>query len=149
MKTALLRAALLLAGLVLSAASASAQTTHIVDSVGVAFVPENITIAEGDSVRWTNLAAGNHNVAETDCPATISSVYNGGFLSGNPGAVDTYELQFNSPGLICYICEPHIPAGMLGTITVGSPVPTLGEWGLISMGALFALAGGVLVARRV
>lgn len=148
MKLALLRAPLFLAGLVLCTASASAQTTHIVDTLNLSFSPADITIAAGDTVRWINLSPGNHNVAETDCPATTNSMYNGGFYSGFPNQVAQFEVQFNTPGVVCYICEPHVPAGMFGTITVGSPVPTLGEWGLISMGALFALTGGVLIARR-
>lgn len=149
MKLALLRAPLLVVGLLFSAASASAQTTHIVDTQNLSFTPANITIAPGDSVKWINLSPGNHNVAETDCPASTSSMYNGGFYSGFPNQVAEFTVQFNTPGQVCYICEPHVPAGMFGTITIGSPVPTLGEWGLISMGALFALAGGLLVARRV
>jgi plastocyanin len=132
----------------LSATPAAAQTTHIVEAAGISFDPPDITISVGDTVRWIYLELASHNVAETDCPSDVGSVYNGGIYSGPPGAVDEFEVTFNSPGQICYICEPHAFAGMLGTINVLAPVPTLGEWGLISMGALFALAGGVLIARR-
>lgn len=142
-------ALLLLVGMALSAAPASAQTTHIVEAVGILFDPPSLVIDAGDTVRWTNLQLANHNVAETDCPANVGSVYNGGFYSGSPGAVDEFEVTFDSAGQVCYLCEPHGFAGMLGTITVvGAPVPTLDEWGLTAMGVLFALAGGVLIARR-
>ncbi|MFT5050047.1 MAG: plastocyanin [Chlamydiales bacterium] len=134
----------------LAAAPSFAQTTHIVTSSAIEFSPQNIVIQEGDSIMWTSLMAGNHNVVETDCPATTGSVDNGGFSSGFPGAVDTYTLQFNDAGTICYLCEPHVPVGMFGTITVqaAAPVPTMGEWGLVTMSVLLLGFGAFQLKRR-
>ncbi len=128
---------------VLMSAPAGAQTTHIVTTSGFDFVPENITIQAGDSIMWTDLQAAFHNVVETDCPTSSSSTSNGGFDSGIAGGVDTFTVQFNDAGTFCYICEPHVSLGMVGSITVEevTPVPTLDEWGLIAMGALLLFCG--------
>lgn len=144
------RAAAVLGVVALSAAPSLAQTTHVVTVSGFDFVPEDITIQQGDSIMWTNLAAGFHNVVETDCPANGSSVDNGGFNSGIAGAVDTYTLQFNDVGTFCYICEPHVPLDMFGSVTVqaGTGVPTMGEWGLIALGGLLMGLGCVVLMKR-
>ena len=71
--------------------------------------------------------------------------------AGNPGDVDTYTLQFNTPGSVCYVCEPHVALNMIGTITVeavGPTVPTMGEWGLIAMGLLFVAFGSYTLLKR-
>ncbi len=99
-------------------AESLAQTTHIITTSGFSFSPNNITISKGDTVRWTNLQGNSHNVAQTDCPATPTSVYNGGFFSGFGGDVDTFELVFNDVGEFCFICQPHVSFSMNGHITV-------------------------------
>jgi plastocyanin len=98
--------------------SALAQTTHVITTSGFSFSPNNITIREGDTVRWTNLQGGSHNVAQTNCPETASSLYNGGFYSGFGGAVNTFEVTFDDAGEICFVCEPHVAFAMIGHITV-------------------------------
>ena len=100
------------------ASSGSAQTQHIVSASGFNFSPKNITIRQGDSVKWMNLQGNSHNVAQTDCPASINSTYNGGFWSGFGGDVPTFEVTFNEAGEFCYICEPHVLGGMNGHISV-------------------------------
>ena len=144
------RMAAILGAMTVAAAPSFAQTTHIVDAVNLEFVPADITIQEGDSVRWINLQAGFHNVVSTDCPVDSSSVANGAFSSGNPGDVDEYTLQFNSAGTVCYLCEPHVTFDMFGTITVepAGAVPTMGEWGLIAMGALLLGFGCYQLTKR-
>lgn len=134
------------AALLLFSGTASAQTTHIVTVSGFSFSPSTITIAEGDTVRWINLNPV-HNVAQTDCPATSSSSYNGGFYSGAPGAVSSFEVTFNSLGEFCYICEPHAPSfDMYGTVVVAAPVPALSTYGVGALVVLLSVAG-VLVLR--
>ncbi len=85
------------------------------------FVPRNITIAEGDTVRWT-WGSDNHNVVAGKVfnPNEIfrSTVENTGFvfeqnfsrqfLNSNPVANNVYD----------YHCEPHAAMDMAGTITV-------------------------------
>jgi len=98
-------------------ASTAAQTTHVVSTAGNNFVPAEITIEVGDTVRWTDLVP-SHNVAEVDCPSTAASVPNGGFYSGSPGEVDEFSVTFTSEAEHCYICPPHSSGGMWGKITV-------------------------------
>jgi plastocyanin len=134
----------------LTAAPSFAQTTHVVDAVGFSFVPQDITIQAGDTVQWINLAGDFHNVVETDCPATAASSGNSGISSGTAGTVDTFSLVFNDPGTLCYICEPHVPLGMFGSVTVqpAAGVPTMGEWGLITMSVLLLGFGAYQLRRR-
>jgi plastocyanin len=120
---------------------AAAQTTHNVTVVGNTFSPANITIAQGDSVLWTGLQPLFHNVAETNCPATPSSAYNGGFYSGFPNAVPTFTHTFNGVGSFCYICESHVGVSMFGSVTVQASLPTLSTWGVVAMGLLLGAAG--------
>jgi len=84
------------------------------------FVPNDITIAAGDTVRWTNVE-GVHNVAADD----------GSFrnqIAGNPWV---FNREFSEPGVVRYFCEVHsapgldINSAMSGRITVVAPqVPT-------------------------
>lgn len=112
------RLATLLALAFFGSAPSFAQTTHVIDISGFSFTPQDITIQVGDSVKWINLQAGFHNVVETDCPASTGSIYNGGYSSGAPGAVDTFTLQFTATGASCFVCEPHAFFGMYGRVTV-------------------------------
>jgi len=134
----------------LAAAPSFAQTTHVVTASGLSFSPADIVIQSGDTVMWTNLMGGFHNVAESNVPASSSSVYNGGFYSGSPGAVDTYSVTFNDVGVLSYICEAHVSFDMFGSITVQSAggVPTMGEWGLITMSVLLLGFGAFQLKRR-
>lgn len=137
-----------LAVLLAFSGAASAQTTHIVTTSGFSFSPDNITIAEGDTVRWINLDPV-HNVAQTDCPATGASTYNGGFRSGDPGAVSMFEVTFNSIGEYCYICQPHAAAfDMYGTVVVAAPVPALSTYGIGALVVLLSVAGILMLRAR-
>jgi len=128
---------LCLAVLLACAASTPAQTTHIVTVSGLNFSPKNLTITAGDSVQWTNLQSGGHSVTQTNCPATSTSLWNGGFRSGNGGAVNTFTVLFPVPESVCYICEPHVVFGMNGTVTV---LPNPNPW-IDLGGGLAGIAG--------
>jgi plastocyanin len=47
--------------------SVSSATIHNVVLSGISFTPRNLTIQQGDTVRWTN-QGGFHNVAEVSTP---------------------------------------------------------------------------------
>lgn len=91
------------AGILLTAMSficplgASAET-HNVNIVGLTFQPNDLTIAVGDTVRWTS-GGGNHDVRAD----------NGEWASPLP--VTTYERTFNSIGEILYHCSVHSAPG--------------------------------------
>lgn len=116
-----------LAFIALSGAALAGGTTHVVTTSGFSFSPADITIEVGDTVMWTNLQIGFHNVAETDFPPSTSSTNNGGFFSGPPGTQATFLHTFNVAGQFAYVCETHTLSGMFGTVTVqpaaiGTPV---------------------------
>lgn len=89
------------------------------------FSPANISIQAGDTVRWENLGAMNHNVASTDlnylfrCADGCDDTGGNGNPLGN-GWIS--EVTFHkSNGSIPYVCEPHVGFGMTGSIAVQTP----------------------------
>jgi plastocyanin len=95
----------------------SFATIHVVNVSGLSFSPANITIQQGDTVRWVK-TAGVHNVAETSAVPV--------FRSGDPtGSAFTYNFAFNAPlvGTYSYRCDVHFSSGMVGTVTVQAPPP--------------------------
>lgn len=107
------------------ASHAAAQVTHDVDvGPGLDFAPADLTIALGDTVRWT-WQGGSHNVE-----SGVGGVHDGNFTSGAPTpAVGTvYEVIFDDEFLKShpmpddvypYYCINHFGLGMVGQITVG------------------------------
>lgn len=82
---------------------------------GLNFTPADITINIGDKVLWKN-ESGSHNVN-----GSLATYPNNpeGFLSGSASAAPwEFEFTFNTPGLYNYQCDPHVGAGMVGTVTV-------------------------------
>ena len=87
----------ILALLALSPLAAPAAT-HDVSIVGLSFRPNDLTIAVGDTVRWTN-DGGAHDV-RADSGEWASAI---GF--------DTYERTFDSVESILYHCSVHSAPG--------------------------------------
>ncbi len=94
------------------------------------FVPEQLTIKAGDTVRWINVSGWPHNVQfrADEVPGGAADILNRamakriGHLSGQllvaPNAV--YEISFaNAPtGTYGYTCTPHELWGMDGSLIV-------------------------------
>jgi plastocyanin len=99
-------------------ASASAATVNVRAS-GVNFSPPSLTIAPGDTVKWTN-DGGQHNVHFEDGqfqqPMSPSTVW-----------PDPVQRTFASEGRFAYFCDQHKDFGMTGVITVkaGVAAPTV------------------------
>ena len=129
MKQFTLRGAVALTCAVLCWAVPANAATVEVAAVGLTFVPADVKINPGDSVHWTGLVGGFHTVAEVD--TAISNTWNNGFHSA--AFAGEFTLEFNTPGVFHYICEPHVFSGMRGTVTVNAPepIPTVSDWGLI------------------
>ena len=96
-------------------ASTGSSTTHIVEVIDFDFVPKDIMIREGDTVRfvWTGII-----------PHTTTSDIDSGVDSWDSGLLDqgaTYDVVINNLGYHPYYCIPHgAPGGigMAGSITV-------------------------------
>jgi plastocyanin len=79
---------------------------------GIQFDPAEVTIGDGDAVKWTNNEAVAHDVDGSGPGGKFSSGPTGGMSQG-----DTYTFTFKEPGTYEYVCRVHAP-GMAGTVTV-------------------------------
>jgi plastocyanin len=74
------------------------------------FVPAELTIKAGTTVRWTNQDTYGHTVTSgtREAPTTI--------FDSPVAAGQSFSFTFKDPGVYPYHCTPH--QGMDGTITV-------------------------------
>lgn len=109
-------------------------TTHevrmLLDGQTYKFDPADLTIKQGDGVKWIMVSGAPHNVAfdpakipddveqvlsanMSDQQAPLSSKY---LTQPN----ETYTMSFAGvkPGTYDYVCTPHVMMGMTGKITV-------------------------------
>jgi hypothetical protein len=77
------------------------------------FRPENIQVAPGTTVTWTNDGRNEHDVLPAEGDDWGVEVED--FAPG-----DTYSFTFESPGVYDYYCSIHgtKTAGMVGTVVV-------------------------------
>ena len=101
------------------------------DAKGYRFDPANITVKQGDGIKFVVVSGGPHNVAFD--PATIPADVKGQ-LDANMGTDKMGELSSNmkmnagesvtvsfaniKPGQYPYHCVPHLALNMKGVITV-------------------------------
>jgi len=82
-----------------------------VDSTNLRFSPSEVTLNEGDTIRffWSGELLP-HNAVESD----------GLFDSGEPSRNVDYSYTFNvgENGTYEFVCEPHESVGMVGTVNV-------------------------------
>lgn len=106
--------------------------THEVRMVGdgqtYKFEPANLTIKQGDGVRWIMVSGGPHNVAfqnvadaaksqlMANMPNQMKELTSPMMMNAN----ENYTASFaNVPtGKYNYVCEPHAAMNMTGSITV-------------------------------
>ena len=74
------------------------------------FVPDNVVIKKGDTVRWTNTDEIIHVFA------SMPFIGRSGLYAGNVEPGDNWEYTFTEAGEYFYICFIH--RGMIGKITV-------------------------------
>jgi plastocyanin len=147
----------------------SAHTVEMTD--GLAFEPDSLTVAPGDTVTWDNVGGQGHSVTayEEGIPDGAEYWASGGFDSeqaardgygiggsleetGNVPGGESWSHTFETEGTHEYFCIPHEGGGMVGQIEVsadggdgGSSLP-IGVPGLIfgGLGAVVvAVIGGV------
>lgn len=103
-------------------ASTAWGATVDVSIVNFQFSPTNLTINQGDTVRWSNNSGGTQH-------STTSTTAVGGCVEGGPDPWNSllllpgqnFQKTFNTPGTFPYKCIPHCSGGMRGTITVLPP----------------------------
>ena len=120
-----------------------------VDSTNLQFSPSEVTITEGDTVRffWHGQLLA-HNAAEK----------NGIFDSGDPERDVDYSFKFEvgTNGTYDFVCEPHESANMVGKIIVNPLIVTEEEVeeeeksvpGFSAILLLTSLITGAIVSRR-
>ena len=120
-----------------------------VDSTNLQFSPSEVTITEGDTVRffWQGQLLA-HNAVEK----------NGIFDSGDPQRDVDYSFKFEvgTNGTYDFVCEPHESANMVGKIIVNPIIVTEEEVeeeeksvpGFSTILLLTSLIAGAIVSRR-
>lgn len=107
-----------------TAHSATAEGSDVivtVDSTSLRFSPSEVTVTEGQAVRfmWAGQALAHNAVAD-----------DGLFDSGDPEQDVDYRFVFEpgTAGTHTFVCEPHASVGMVGTVTVeAAPVEEVEE----------------------
>ncbi len=95
-------------------------TVHNVAVGSNFFNPSSLTIAQGDTVIWTN-TSGSHNVNGT----TSTFPSNPESFGNSVGTGWTFQHVFRTVGNYSYQCDPHAP-GMSGSVTVNPLSPVTG-----------------------
>jgi plastocyanin len=113
---ALFTVVLMVASFVAVVSPAAAETITIkmgTDSGLLAFDPANVTVKQGDTVKFINNKLPPHNIVFSG-----DAVPSHKALMLAPG--ESYDVSFDgiSAGTYDYYCEPHRGAGMVGKITV-------------------------------
>ena len=103
------------------AAADSSDVIVTVDSSSLRFSPSEVTVTEGQAVRfmWSGQALPHNAVAD-----------DGLFDSGEPERDVDYRFVFEpgTAGTHSFVCEPHASVGMVGTVIVeAAPVEEVEE----------------------
>jgi plastocyanin len=116
--------ALAFASVLVIAGSTSAEV-HEVMQVSTSFVPADIEVEPGDTVRWIQ-AAGTHTVTSGTPCVHDETYFDEPLSSANP--VVEWEVPDDLTGVLEYFCRPHCAAfDMVGTITVVVDLPCPGD----------------------
>lgn len=136
--SALAAVALVLAGAIGWSASAETVTIQMTTvDFQPRFVPEELTIEPGDTVRWVNVdpfLLDHSTVSGTGSADPLAGrVWDSGILRSS----DFFEVTFPDAGDFEYFSRPHEYEGMFGVIhvTTGLPVPEIeiSTWGKIKV----------------
>ncbi|XP_050236646.1 plastocyanin [Mercurialis annua] len=91
------------------------------DDGGLAFVPNNFSIASGEKIVFKNNAGFPHNIVfdEDEIPSGVDASkisMDEADLLNAPG--ETYAVTLTEKGTYSFYCSPHQGAGMVGKVTV-------------------------------
>jgi len=101
------------------------------DAKGYRFEPANVTVKQGDGIKFVVVSGGPHNVAfdPATIPGDVKAQLDANMGSDkmselssnmkmNPGESATISFAKIKPGQYPYHCTPHLALGMKGVITV-------------------------------
>jgi plastocyanin len=106
------------------------EVKMIGDAQGYRFDPANVTIKQGDGVKFVFVSGGPHNVAfdPAAIPAGATAQLDANIsdkmaelssnMKTNPGEAITVSFANVPAGAYNYHCTPHLAMGMKGVITV-------------------------------
>ncbi|PSQ49299.1 plasmid stabilization protein [Halobacteriales archaeon SW_6_65_15] len=101
--------------------SSSDVKSEVTVSVGpdglFAFDPETISVSPETTVVWV-WEKGYHNIVTSSIPEDGSWEGTPGDATITYGRGYTYRKTFSVVGDYTYYCQPHLSAGMVGTVTV-------------------------------
>jgi len=86
---------------------------HQVNMQNTRFQPSQLSIAVGDTVKWTNQDGMIHTTT-----SGTNGVADGNWNSGNLSNGGSFTRVFSTKGTFPYFCIPHYSLGMTGSITV-------------------------------
>jgi plastocyanin len=106
------------------------EVRMLLDGQTYKFDPANLTIKQGDGVKWIMVSGGPHNVAFD--PAKVPDDAEAALAANMPNQQmplsgpyltqpnETYTISFAGvkPGTYDYVCTPHIMMGMTAKLTV-------------------------------
>lgn len=121
-------------------AAAITGTTHevrmVLEGSEYKYVPANITVKQGDGIRYINVSGGPHNVdfsianlqgnvlsqLAANMPETADNMNKLGPVNGplisTPNVAYTVSFANIPPGKYPFQCTPHVAMGMTGAVTV-------------------------------
>ena len=121
------------AGGAVAAAPATGQTHEVKmtgDATGYKFEPANLTVKQGDAVKFIMVSGGPHNVAfqnvtdatakaqlDANMPGQKMGELNGPMVM-QPNEAYTISFAKVPAGKYDYVCTPHLAMNMKGVITV-------------------------------
>jgi len=112
------------------ATGATHEVKMIGDATGYKFEPANLTVKQGDAVKFVMVSGGPHNVAfqgvtDAAAKAQLDANMSGAKLSELSGPMlmapnEAYVISFAKvpAGKYDFICTPHAAMNMKGSITV-------------------------------
>jgi plastocyanin len=113
----------------LTLATSARASVVVVTQSNLGFVPRNVTIEVGDTVRWV-WTSQTHTVTEgEDGIINGDEAWHGILQSTTPTFEVTFDAAFLAAhakpcNLYDYFCEIHFPGDMRGTVKVGTPPGT-------------------------
>ena len=95
--------------------SAVFAETHVIQCIGMSFVPNVVDAVPGDVIRW-EYVNGLPHTATSGSPCLYDGLFHGSVASFNP--VYEWQVPNDVPEEIPFFCIPHCEEGMTGIIYV-------------------------------